>query len=141
MGLSYRGSNLWRLIHSKHLHPLFDSTAQRSAHELPLVEKQDLDACSVLGGQQMILTGQNFSADSKVIFMEKTHGKTQDWFSKITGPDGICTFFLCRFWDIVTPINILLQLSRLLTCIETQMDILLNKNSFELVFIRVIIVN
>lgn len=40
-----------------------------------MVEKQDMDACSVLGGQQMILTGQNFSADSKVIFMEKTHGK------------------------------------------------------------------
>jgi len=40
-----------------------------------MVEKQDMDGCSVLGGQQMILTGQNFSADSKVIFMEKTHGK------------------------------------------------------------------
>lgn len=53
----------------------FDSIAQRSAHELPMVEKQDMDGCSVLGGQQMILTGQNFSADSKVIFMEKTHGK------------------------------------------------------------------
>lgn len=49
--------------------------AQRSAHELPMVEKQDMDSCSVLGGQQMILTGQNFSSDSKVIFMEKTQGK------------------------------------------------------------------
>ncbi|KTG13110.1 hypothetical protein cypCar_00030875 [Cyprinus carpio] len=52
-------------------HPI--ECSQRSAHELPMVEKQDMDACSVLGGQQMILTGQNFSADSKVIFMEKTH--------------------------------------------------------------------
>lgn len=50
-------------------------TAQRSAHELPLVEKHDMDSCSVLGGQQMILTGQNFSADSKVVFMEKTQGE------------------------------------------------------------------
>lgn len=49
--------------------------AQRSAHELPMVEKQNMDSCSVLGGQQMILTGQNFSADSKVIFTEKTHGE------------------------------------------------------------------
>ena len=49
--------------------------AQRSAHELPMVEKQDMDSCSVLGGQQMILTGQNFSSDSKVIFMEKNQGE------------------------------------------------------------------
>ncbi|KAG7246049.1 hypothetical protein CRUP_018496, partial [Coryphaenoides rupestris] len=48
---------------------------QRSAHELPMVEKQDMDGCSVLGGQQMILTGQNFSSDSRVIFMEKTPGE------------------------------------------------------------------
>lgn len=40
-----------------------------------MVEKQDMDSCSVLGGQQMILTGQNFSSDSKVIFMEKTQGE------------------------------------------------------------------
>lgn len=40
-----------------------------------MVEKQDMDGCSVLGGQQMILTGQNFSADSKVVFTEKTHGE------------------------------------------------------------------
>lgn len=57
-------------------HPyVYLPTAQRSAHELPMVEKQDMDSCSVLGGQQMILTGQNFSADSKVIFTEKTHGE------------------------------------------------------------------
>ena len=56
--------------------PCLDA-AQRSAHELPLVEKQDMDGCSVLGGQQMILTGQNFSSDSRVIFMEKTQGERQ----------------------------------------------------------------
>ncbi|CDQ59429.1 unnamed protein product [Oncorhynchus mykiss] len=54
-------------------HPI--ECSQRSAHELPMVDKQDMDSCSVLGGQQMILTGQNFSSDSKVIFMEKTHGE------------------------------------------------------------------
>ncbi|MEQ2187788.1 Nuclear factor of activated T-cells, cytoplasmic 2 [Goodea atripinnis] len=54
-------------------HPI--ECSQRSAHELPMVEKQDMESCSVLGGQQMILTGQNFSSDSKVIFLEKTHGK------------------------------------------------------------------
>lgn len=59
---------------TERLSSLFVLAAQRSAHELPLVEKQDMDGCSVLGGQQMILTGQNFSSDSKVVFMEKTQG-------------------------------------------------------------------
>lgn len=59
---------------SQRLFSLCVLAAQRSAHELPLVEKQDMDGCSVLGGQLMILTGQNFSADSKVVFMEKTQG-------------------------------------------------------------------
>nr|XP_057907216.1 nuclear factor of activated T-cells, cytoplasmic 2 isoform X2 [Doryrhamphus excisus] len=58
-------------------HPV--ECSQRSAHELPVVEKQDLDGCSVLGGQQMILTGQNFSSDSKVLFVEKTHDGMQIW--------------------------------------------------------------
>ncbi|XP_030624556.1 nuclear factor of activated T-cells, cytoplasmic 2 [Chanos chanos] len=58
-------------------HPI--ECSQRSAHELPMVEKQDMECCSVLGGQQMILTGQNFSADSKVIFTEKTHDGQQIW--------------------------------------------------------------
>ncbi|NP_001032255.1 nuclear factor of activated T-cells, cytoplasmic 2 isoform c [Mus musculus] len=53
--------------------------SQRSAHELPMVERQDMDSCLVYGGQQMILTGQNFTAESKVVFMEKT-----------TGPAGTC---------------------------------------------------
>nr|XP_015220063.1 PREDICTED: nuclear factor of activated T-cells, cytoplasmic 2 isoform X1 [Lepisosteus oculatus] len=53
--------------------------SQRSAHELPMVEKQDTESCSVLGGQQMILTGQNFTSDSKVVFTEKTHDGQQIW--------------------------------------------------------------
>ncbi|XP_012689942.3 nuclear factor of activated T-cells, cytoplasmic 2 [Clupea harengus] len=63
-------------------HPI--ECSQRSAHELPMVEKQDLDSCSVLGGQQMILTGQNFSSDSKVIFTEKTHDGQQIWEAEAT---------------------------------------------------------
>lgn len=40
-----------------------------------MVERQDIDSCLVYGGQQMILTGQNFTAESKVVFTEKTSGK------------------------------------------------------------------
>ncbi|XP_062400504.1 nuclear factor of activated T-cells, cytoplasmic 2-like isoform X2 [Sardina pilchardus] len=58
--------------------------SQRSAHELPAVERQDVDHCSVLGGQQMILTGQNFTSDSKVVFSEKTHDGLQIWESEAT---------------------------------------------------------
>lgn len=60
------------------VHPV--SSAQRSAMELPAVERHDLDRCSVLGGHQMVLTGQNFSPDSKVIFSEKTQGEEGIFF-------------------------------------------------------------
>ncbi|CAN9511891.1 unnamed protein product [Ophioblennius macclurei] len=53
--------------------------SQRSAQELPAVERQNLDRCSVLGGQQMVLTGQNFTSDSKVVFSEKTQHGQQIW--------------------------------------------------------------
>ncbi|KAG7493633.1 nuclear factor of activated T-cells, cytoplasmic 2-like [Solea senegalensis] len=53
--------------------------SQRSAQELPAVERHDLDRCSVLGGQQMVLIGQNFTPDSKVIFSEKTQDGQQIW--------------------------------------------------------------
>ncbi|XP_066558843.1 nuclear factor of activated T-cells, cytoplasmic 2 isoform X2 [Amia ocellicauda] len=58
--------------------------SQRSAHELPMVEKQDTESCSILGGQQMILTGQNFTSDSKVVFTEKTHDGQQIWEMEAT---------------------------------------------------------
>ncbi|KAM7402444.1 hypothetical protein PAMP_017686 [Pampus punctatissimus] len=61
------------------LQHIFRKQAQRSAQELPAVEKQDLDRCSVLGGQQMVLTGQNFTSDSKVMFSEKTQDGQQIW--------------------------------------------------------------
>ncbi|KAI3369860.1 hypothetical protein L3Q82_024672 [Scortum barcoo] len=53
--------------------------SQRSAQELPGVERQDLDQCPVHGGQQMVLTGHNFTSDSKVIFSEKTQDGQQIW--------------------------------------------------------------
>ncbi|KAG1963323.1 nuclear factor of activated T-cells, cytoplasmic 2 [Pimephales promelas] len=53
--------------------------SQRSAHEHPAVERQDVDHCSVLGGLQMSLRGQNFTSESKVIFFEKTHVDLQIW--------------------------------------------------------------
>ncbi|XP_064409593.1 nuclear factor of activated T-cells, cytoplasmic 1 isoform X3 [Latimeria chalumnae] len=53
--------------------------SQRSAQELPLVEKQNLDSFPVTGGQTMILTGHNFLPDSKVIFVEKAQDGHHIW--------------------------------------------------------------
>lgn len=49
--------------------------AQRSAQELPLVEKQSLDSYPATGGTMMLLSGLNFLPDSKVVFVEKAQGK------------------------------------------------------------------
>ncbi|KAM6942771.1 nuclear factor of activated T-cells, cytoplasmic 3 [Xenentodon cancila] len=49
--------------------------SQRSAQELPQVEKFSLTSCLVSGGEEMVITGSNFFPESKVIFLEK-------------GPDG-----------------------------------------------------
>lgn len=49
--------------------------SQRSAQELPQVEKSSLTSCLVSGGEEMLITGSNFFSESKVIFLEK-------------GPDG-----------------------------------------------------
>ncbi|XP_051996961.1 nuclear factor of activated T-cells, cytoplasmic 2-like [Xyrauchen texanus] len=53
--------------------------SQRSVHEQPAVECQDVDHCSVLGGLQMTLRGQNFTPESRVIFFEKAHVDLQIW--------------------------------------------------------------
>ncbi|XP_063779376.1 nuclear factor of activated T-cells, cytoplasmic 1 isoform X3 [Pseudophryne corroboree] len=45
--------------------------SQRSAQELPLVEKQSTDSFPVTGGKKMVVTGHNFHQDSKVVFVEK----------------------------------------------------------------------
>ncbi|XP_061670451.1 nuclear factor of activated T-cells, cytoplasmic 3 isoform X1 [Syngnathoides biaculeatus] len=49
--------------------------SQRSAQELPQVDKSSLSSCLVNGGEEMAITGSNFFPESKVIFLEK-------------GPDG-----------------------------------------------------
>uniref|UniRef100_A0A8C8S0N1 Nuclear factor of activated T cells 4 n=1 Tax=Pelusios castaneus TaxID=367368 RepID=A0A8C8S0N1_9SAUR len=49
--------------------------SQRSAQELPQVERCSLNAGSGHGGEEMVLAGANFLPDSKVVFIER-------------GPDG-----------------------------------------------------
>ncbi|XP_062852741.1 nuclear factor of activated T-cells, cytoplasmic 2 [Trichomycterus rosablanca] len=58
--------------------------SQRSAHELPAVERQSLDKCSVLGGLPLIITGQNFTSESKVLFTEKTQDGLEVWEAEAT---------------------------------------------------------
>ncbi|XP_061746025.1 nuclear factor of activated T-cells, cytoplasmic 2-like [Nerophis ophidion] len=53
--------------------------SQHSAQEIPVVNKQNLDRCSVHGGQIMFLTGQNFTCDSRVMFSEKTRDGQEIW--------------------------------------------------------------
>ncbi|NXF84688.1 NFAC1 factor, partial [Eubucco bourcierii] len=53
--------------------------SQRSAQELPLVEKQSTDSFPVTGGKKMVLTGHNFLQDSKVIFVEKAPDGHHVW--------------------------------------------------------------
>lgn len=52
--------------------------AQRSAQELPLVEKQSLDSYPATGGKRMLLSGHNFLPDSKVMFVEKAQGESDE---------------------------------------------------------------
>ncbi|XP_072323085.1 nuclear factor of activated T-cells, cytoplasmic 1 isoform X2 [Scyliorhinus torazame] len=53
--------------------------SQRSAQELPLIEKQSVDRYPVIGGKMMILNGHNFLAESKVIFVEKAADGHHVW--------------------------------------------------------------
>ncbi|XP_075388613.1 nuclear factor of activated T-cells, cytoplasmic 1 isoform X2 [Tenrec ecaudatus] len=53
--------------------------SQRSAQELPLVEKQSTDSYLVVGGSKMVLSGHNFLQDSKVIFVEKAPDGHHVW--------------------------------------------------------------
>uniref|UniRef100_A0A3B4AV72 RHD domain-containing protein n=1 Tax=Periophthalmus magnuspinnatus TaxID=409849 RepID=A0A3B4AV72_9GOBI len=50
--------------------------SQRSAQELPLVEKQSVDSYPATGGKMMLVSGLNFLPDSKVVFVEKAQGKS-----------------------------------------------------------------
>lgn len=61
----------------KYVYVCFPTIAQRSAQELPLVEKQSVDSYPASGGKMMLLSGLNFLPDSKVMFVEKAQGKLQ----------------------------------------------------------------
>ncbi|KAF3834283.1 hypothetical protein F7725_025487 [Dissostichus mawsoni] len=54
-------------------------TAQRSAQELPLVDKRSLETCPALGGERMRIDGHNFQHDSKVVFVEKAQDGHHLW--------------------------------------------------------------
>ncbi|XP_072226887.1 nuclear factor of activated T-cells, cytoplasmic 1 [Leuresthes tenuis] len=53
--------------------------SQRSAQELPLVDKQSLETCPGPGGERMLLDGHNFQHDSKVVFVEKAQDGHHLW--------------------------------------------------------------
>lgn len=52
--------------------------SQRSAQELPVIESVSLTSCSAEGGDELLLSGNNFLPISRVVFMERgTDGKVQ----------------------------------------------------------------
>uniref|UniRef100_A0A3Q3LAM3 Nuclear factor of activated T cells 4 n=1 Tax=Labrus bergylta TaxID=56723 RepID=A0A3Q3LAM3_9LABR len=51
--------------------------AQRSAQELPVIESVSLTSCSVEGGEELLLSGNNYLPISRVLFMERGTGKLQ----------------------------------------------------------------
>ncbi|XP_071239318.1 nuclear factor of activated T-cells, cytoplasmic 1-like isoform X1 [Salvelinus alpinus] len=53
--------------------------SQRSAQELPLIEKQSLDSYTATGGKKILLNGHNFLPDSKVVFVEKAQDGHHLW--------------------------------------------------------------
>ncbi|XP_021097799.1 nuclear factor of activated T-cells, cytoplasmic 1 isoform X2 [Heterocephalus glaber] len=64
--------------------------SQRSAQELPLVEKQSTDSYPVIGGKKMILSGHNFLQDSKVIFVEKAPDGHHVWEMEAKTDRDLC---------------------------------------------------
>ncbi|XP_052002379.1 nuclear factor of activated T-cells, cytoplasmic 1-like isoform X1 [Xyrauchen texanus] len=53
--------------------------SQRSAQELPLLEKHSLDCCPSSGGRTILLRGHNFLPVSKVMFVEKAQDGHHLW--------------------------------------------------------------
>ncbi|XP_073461210.1 nuclear factor of activated T-cells, cytoplasmic 3 isoform X4 [Aquarana catesbeiana] len=53
--------------------------SQRSAQELPQVDKYSINTCSVTGGAEMIIAGSNILPESKVIFIEKGQDGRPQW--------------------------------------------------------------
>lgn len=66
--------NLFALIMK--LEFLFFS-AQRSGQELPHVESFYPTSCSVEGDEELVISGSNMSAQSRVVFIEKGPGMVQ----------------------------------------------------------------
>nr|XP_020019330.1 nuclear factor of activated T-cells, cytoplasmic 1 isoform X2 [Castor canadensis] len=64
--------------------------SQRSAQELPLVERQSTDSYPVVGGKKMILSGHNFLQDSKVIFVEKAPDGHHVWEMEAKTDRDLC---------------------------------------------------
>ncbi|XP_036891987.1 nuclear factor of activated T-cells, cytoplasmic 1 isoform X2 [Sturnira hondurensis] len=64
--------------------------SQRSAQELPLVEKQSVASCPVLGGKRMVLSGHNFLQDSKVVFVEKAPDGHHIWEMEAKTDRDLC---------------------------------------------------
>uniref|UniRef100_G1SR32 RHD domain-containing protein n=1 Tax=Oryctolagus cuniculus TaxID=9986 RepID=G1SR32_RABIT len=64
--------------------------SQRSAQELPLVEKQSMDSYPVSGGKKMVLSGHNFLQDSKVIFVEKAPDGHHVWEMEAKTDRDLC---------------------------------------------------
>ncbi|XP_006913802.2 nuclear factor of activated T-cells, cytoplasmic 1 isoform X1 [Pteropus alecto] len=64
--------------------------SQRSAQELPLVEKQSTASCPVVGGRRMVLSGHNFLQDSKVIFVEKAPDGHHIWEMEAKTDRDLC---------------------------------------------------
>ncbi|XP_058133908.1 nuclear factor of activated T-cells, cytoplasmic 1 isoform X5 [Dasypus novemcinctus] len=64
--------------------------SQRSAQELPLVEKQSTDSFPVVGGKKMVLSGHNFLRDSKVIFVEKAPDGHHVWEMEAKTDRDVC---------------------------------------------------
>lgn len=77
---------IWQVLHIYSLSlslSLSPPAAQRSAQELPLVDKQSMESCGASGGEQVLLSGHNFQPDSKVVFVEKAQGR---------GHASVCVF-------------------------------------------------
>ncbi|XP_068431546.1 nuclear factor of activated T-cells, cytoplasmic 1 [Clinocottus analis] len=53
--------------------------SQRSAQELPLVDKRSLETSPAHGGERMLIDGHNFQHDSKVVFVEKAQDGHHLW--------------------------------------------------------------
>ncbi|KAM4841155.1 nuclear factor of activated T-cells, cytoplasmic 1 isoform 1-T1 [Thomomys bottae] len=64
--------------------------SQRSAQELPLVERQSTDSYPVVGGKKMVLSGHNFLQDSKVIFVEKAPDGHHVWEMEAKTDRDLC---------------------------------------------------